>query len=118
MKFSPESISTLITFLVGGGLATLVTQIVRGWSSLRTGARASVREVVKDLAAARDEAEDRRGIAQRDCDYWQGVAAGYGYQLRAAGKLPDPVNPIPPSMVPVAVKRARRPRGPAQEDID
>ena len=97
MKVDGDMVATLLTFIVGGGLATLVTQLVRSWSALRAGTRATTREVVKDLAAARDEAEDRLESRTADLDYWRGVAADYNYQLRQAGLVPMPQTPIAPS---------------------
>jgi hypothetical protein len=97
VTLTPELVQTLLTFIVGGGLVTLITQLVRGWRSLKTGARASTREVVKDLAAARDEAEDREAEVRLDKDYWRAVAGDYGYQLRARGITPNPPEPRSPS---------------------
>lgn len=111
MKISQETISSLITFILGGGLAAFFTQLVRGWSALRTGSRASVREVVKDLAASRDDAETRAATKQRDLTFWRDIAGGYSYQLRSHGHTPDPDEPVPPSA------RERLPsqlRGPAR----
>lgn len=97
MTITPEMIQALLTFIVGGGLITLVTQVVRGSRSLRAGARASTREIVKDLAAARDEAEDRLARVRQDRDYWRSVAGDYGYQLRSHGHVPIPESPRSPS---------------------
>lgn len=97
MKLGPDDISALITFLVGGSAATLVTQVLRGASSLRKGARASTREVVKDLAEARDETEDRLKVMTRDMEYWRSVAGGYIFQMARAGLAPQPAEPSPPS---------------------
>lgn len=97
MKLTPEAVQVIVTFLVGGGLATLVTQIARAVSSMRTGARATTREVVKDLAESRDNAEGRLSVVQRDLEYWRNIAGGYSYQMRQAGIIPDPPDPCPPS---------------------
>lgn len=99
MKIDQNLITTLITFIIGGGLATFITQVARSWGTLRSGARASTREVVKDLAAARDEAEEREADIRRDKDYWRNVAGGYAFQLRSAGIEPDPPTPLSPSEV-------------------
>jgi hypothetical protein len=104
---SPEVIAVIVTFLTGGGLITLITQAVRGWRSVRTGALSSTRGVVKDLIEARDEAEDRRDECEARAMYWQSVAGGYHYQLTSRGAKPDPLNPSPPTLTPAA-KRARR----------
>ncbi len=103
-----EITSELITFVVGGGLAALITAATRGYRSVRAGARASTREVVKDLAAARDAAEDREARVRRDRDYWRSVAGDYGYQLRSAGLVPDPEKPRQPSEVEAERPRRRR----------
>ena len=97
MKITPELLQVIVTFIVGGGLATLVAQIVRGVGSFRSGARATTREVVKDLAAARDEAEDRLADMVRDKDYWRNTAGSYAFQLRSRGITPDPAEPMSPS---------------------
>ncbi len=107
-----EITSELITFVVGGGLAALITAATRGYRSIRSGARASTREVVKDLAAARDEAEAREARVRQDRDYWRSVAGDYGYQLRSAGLVPDPEKPRQPSEV---IAERRRPRRSARE---
>ncbi len=97
MKIDQTMVQALLAFIVGGGLLGLVTQVVRSWSSIKSGARANTREVIKDLAAARDESEDREATVRRDKDYWRGVAADYGFQLRSAGLTPDPAKPMSPS---------------------
>lgn len=101
----PQMTSEIITFVVGGGLAALITAVVRGYRSVRAGARASTREVVKDLVADRDAAEARTARTQRDRDYWRSVAGDYGYQLRSAGLVPDPERPRSPTE-----READRPR--------
>lgn len=121
MTISGNVLQALMTFIIGGGLAALVTQLVRGWSSLRTGARASTREVIKDLAAARDEAEEREASLRRDKDYWRGVAGDYGYQLRQAGVLPSPSEPMSPSELrregQNSPRRRRAQRAPTTDEI-
>lgn len=97
MTISSDHIQLVITFVVGGGLLTLVTQLARVFGSFRSGARASTREVIKDLAAARDEAEEREATLRRDKDYWRNVAGAYGFQLRSRGITPDPAEPMSPS---------------------
>lgn len=97
MRITPELIQTLITFIVGGGLVTLITQSGKVVRSVRSGARASTRDVIRDLAAARDESEDREADRRRDAVYWANIAAGYGYQLRQHGLVPDPEHPMSPS---------------------
>lgn len=99
MNIDPDIVKAVLTFIVGGGLVTFITQVVRGWSSLRSGARANTREVIKDLAAARDESEDREADVRQDKDYWRNTAGGYAYQLRSAGLIPEPQNPRSPSEV-------------------
>lgn len=97
MSWSSDVIQTLVTFLVGGGLVTLIAQVVRGVSALRTGARASTRAVILDLAAARDDADNRAITYQRDSEFWRNTCAAYSFQMRTAGLTPDPTNPVPPS---------------------
>jgi hypothetical protein len=98
----------IITFVVGGGFAALITQGVKVWKSLSLGARATTRAVVRDLADARGEAEARLEHERRVSEYWRAVAGNYSFQLRAAGEVPDPENPIPPEMVVRGNAKARR----------
>lgn len=88
---------TLITALLGGGGALMISALVKGWSALRGGARASTREAITDISTARDDEAKRRSTAETDRDYWRAIAAKYGYQLRVAGVNPDPETPEPPS---------------------
>lgn len=92
-----DLVPIVITALLGGGGAVFLGALIKGWSDLRAGARAREREAVTDLAAARDDAEHRRALAERDRDYWRAIAGRYGYQLRQAGINPDPETPEPPS---------------------
>jgi hypothetical protein len=92
-----EILTALVTALIGAGGATFVATLLKGWSSLRSGARALEREAVADIARARDLAEDRARRAIVDCDYWHGIAARYAYQLMRAGETPQPADPTPPS---------------------
>lgn len=85
-----EVLTALITALIGAGGATFVGSLIRGWSSLRTGARARERETLAELIHSRNEAE-------ADRDFWRDVAAGYRWQLRAGGIDPVPANPVQPS---------------------
>jgi hypothetical protein len=97
-----------VTFLTGGGAATLIGLVIRSARTLRSGARASIRDVVKDLSAARNAADDRAREAEADLRYFQWLAGGYAYQLRDHGIAPDPATPTPPS----AQKARRRARHP------
>jgi hypothetical protein len=120
MELSPQVVAAIITFIVGGGLVGLITQIVRGVGSLRQGARTSTREVIRDLAAARDESEMREEIVRNDMEYWRRIAADYGFQLRTAGLEPRPAIPRPPSdpLRKVSTLRGRRAaRAPSTEEI-
>lgn len=97
MSVSPGLIQAALGFIIGGGLLVGVTQVVRSWATLRSGARANVRDVIRDIAASRDEAEDREAAMRLDKDYWRDVAGGYGFQLRNHGLTPDPAIPRSPS---------------------
>lgn len=108
MKLSPEVIQTLVTFLTGGGLVTLIAQGYKSIRTVRTGALSSTRAVVKDLVEARNEAEDRLDEAQREVNYWRDITGRYGFQLRQAGITPDPENPLPPRMTASIQRGARR----------
>lgn len=110
VDISPDLLKGLLAFVTSGALAALITQLVRALLSLRSGARASNREVIKDLAAARDDAEDRAAKWLRDKDYWRGVAGDYNYQLRAGGKVPEPAEPQSPSERERAAANAPRAR--------
>jgi hypothetical protein len=92
-----DALTLLITTLIGAGGATFVATLIKGWSSLRSGARSLEKEAVADLARARDEAEDRCRKAVRDGEFWRSTAGSYAYQLIRAGKTPDPPDPVPPS---------------------
>ncbi|WP_431728252.1 hypothetical protein [Verrucosispora sp. TAA-831] len=93
----PEAITALIAGLLGGGGIAFLRALFSGVGSLRQGARAHERESVRDLARARDKADNRAETAETDRDYWRQVAGGYGYQLRLAGVEPIPPDPVPPS---------------------
>jgi hypothetical protein len=97
VNINKDVMTTIVTFVVTGGLAAMITQLARSWGVLRSGSRANTRELVKDLAAARDEAEERLAVQTADVDYWRGVAGDYSYQLRQAGLMPMPAEPMAPS---------------------
>jgi hypothetical protein len=94
---SSDTTTTLITALLGGGGALFIGALVRGYGSLRGGARASTREAITDIATARDDEAKRRAEAEKDRDYWRAITGRYGYQLRTAGVNPDPETPEAPS---------------------
>lgn len=94
---SDELLTTIITVVLGGGGIAALQAAIRGWSSLRAGARAREREAVDDLAAARDAAADRAAAAERDRDFWRVTSARYAAQLLRAGHEPVPPDPVPPS---------------------
>lgn len=87
----------VVEFVTGGGLLLFARQIWKTWSVVRSGARTSVTGVIKDMERRYDAAVERATRAEADADYWRQIAAGYGYQLRSAGAVPDPQNPYPPS---------------------
>jgi hypothetical protein len=122
MQLSPEATTALITFIVGGGLAALITQSIKGFGSIRAGARSSTREVIKDLAAARDESEDRESVQRTDANFWRGIAGDYAFQLRSKGHAPVPAEPRAPSeqqRTPGASRRQRRAdRAPSTQEIE
>jgi hypothetical protein len=86
----PDILTALITALIGAGGATFVTSLVRGWGSLRLGARTRERETLAEMIRSRNESENDR-------DYWRDVAGGYRWQLRSNGIEPIPPDPIQPS---------------------
>lgn len=90
-------VQTVVAALLGAGGATTITATIRGFTAIRSGANARAREAIDDLGRWRDELDRRARVAERDRDYWRGVCAAYGWQLRAAGRVPDPEFPIPPS---------------------
>lgn len=85
-----EFLTLLITALISAGGATFLGSVVKGWSSLRSGARARERETLAELIRSRNDAE-------ADRDFWRDTAAGYRWQLRDAGVEPDPAKPVQPS---------------------
>jgi hypothetical protein len=92
-----DATQTIITGLLGGGGALFIGALIKGYGSLRGGARASTREAITDISTARDDEARRRQAAEGDRDYWRAIAGRYGYQLRTAGINPDPETPEPPS---------------------
>jgi tRNA A37 N6-isopentenylltransferase MiaA len=94
---SADTTQTLITALLGGGGALFIGALAKGYTSLRGGARASTREAITDIAAARDDEAKRRSAAEADRDYWRAITGRYGFQLRNAGINPDPETPEAPS---------------------
>lgn len=94
---SGSTLQALLTFVLGGGAIALVTQIVKASRLWRSGRLATTREVIRDIAAARDEAEEREAVLRQEKDFWRGVAADYSFQLRQAGILPNPPDPVSPS---------------------
>jgi hypothetical protein len=102
----------MVTFLVGGGAAALVTTVVKAVGSMRIGSRTASRGVVRDAVEARRDAERRLEHEKRVSDYWRGVAGNYNYQLRSNGIMPDPAKPVPPV---VRVKTEARSRRDIQE---
>jgi hypothetical protein len=108
VKLSSDLIQALITFVVGGGFAALISQGTKAIRDLRGGARATTRAVIRDLADDRKEAEERLEHMTRVAEYWRAVAGNYNFQLRSNGVEPDPANPIPPEAAARADARARR----------
>lgn len=94
---NPDVITAVIATLLGGGGLACIQALFSGVGSLRQGARAHERESVQDLARARDKADERADRAETDRDYWRNVSGGYAYQLRLAGVVPIPADPVPPS---------------------
>lgn len=103
MKAS-DLIIPLVTLLLGGGGLAFLQAMFRGFGTLQTGARAHERESIKDLARARDAADDRAEWAEADRDFWHMDSARVRYQLIHHGVEPVPADPIPPS------ERRRPPR--------
>ena len=121
MEIHPQIIAALITSIVGGGIITLITGIAKGLRSWRQGARQSTRDVIRDLAAARDESEIREETVRRDMEYWRDVAGQYGFQLRQVGVIPDPLVPRPPSdrqRTVTTLQGQRAARAPTTEEIE
>ncbi|AXH88803.1 hypothetical protein AB0N38_18780 [Micromonospora aurantiaca] len=110
MTVTQAVVTIVAALLTTGGLAW-ARALLRGVGSVRAGVRATERAAVADLAQRAADAEDDR-------DYWRNTAGGYAYQLRLAGVVPVPADPVPPSA------RRRSPRAdqrrlhaqPPQED--
>ena len=90
-------LTTVIGLLLGGGGVAFLTTVIRGWSTIRSGAHAREREAIDDLGRMRDDLDERLRWAERDRDYWRQVAARYSGQLARAGIDPVPPDPVPPS---------------------
>ena len=60
-------------------------------------------------ALGRCAGEGERLAAGKVCvlSFWRQVAGRYAYQLRCAGHEPDPPNPIPPNLIPLAQRGDR-----------
>lgn len=87
----------IISFIIGGGLATLVGTAFKGISALRKGVHAEEREAAAELGEARRVAVRERRIAEVDAVFWMRISARYAAQLERAGIEPNPPNPVPPS---------------------
>jgi len=90
-------LNTVFTVLLGGGAIATCTAIVKGITSLRSGATARQRQIMDALASSNERNEQRATRAEADRDFWHSTAAGYHYQLVQAGYTPNPVNATPPS---------------------
>lgn len=90
-------LNTLIGALLGSSGVAFVGALVKGWLSVRKGARAFEREAVADIARRRDELDDRLRQSEADRDYWRRVANRYYGQLERLGVEPIPADPVPPS---------------------
>jgi hypothetical protein len=87
----------LVGVLLTAGGAAFLTTMVRGWSTIRSGAHAREREAIDDLGRYRDDLDRRLRLAERDRDFWRYVAGRYAGQLARAGMDPAPAEPVPPS---------------------
>ena len=92
-----DLLTTVITLLLTAGGAAFLTNAVRGWSSIRSGAHAREREAIDDLGRRRDDLDRWLTESNRDRDFWRRVANRYAGQLVRAGIEPDPADPVPPS---------------------
>jgi len=92
-------LTVLIASLIGTGGATFVGAAIKGYLTLRAGARAREREVYADLRNELAEARDSLRWAEADRDFWRMLANRWGGQLARAGIDPKPSDPIPPSEV-------------------
>lgn len=92
-----DSTNAILTFVLGGGLATTVGAAAKGAKALIDGTHAHEREAIDDLARWRDEATTARRTAEQDATYWQMIASRYRQQIRMAGLTPDPEEPHAPS---------------------
>ena len=100
---SPPWLPLIVTALLSAGGATFLGSVVKGWLTLRTGARARERETISDLGADRDRAVESERATLADARYWQRIAGKYAYQLTQAGINPDPETPEPPSERPATL---------------
>lgn len=105
---SADVVSLIISGIVGVAGTTFISQLIRARNSLRSGARASTRAVVKDMAEDRRQAEERTEHQTRLTEFWRATAANYLFQLRSNGITPDPEHPIPPEAAVRGEARARR----------
>lgn len=111
--------ATIVGGLLTAGAGAFIAAVVRGISDMRAGARAGQREVVADLMDWRDDLERKLRNAAADRDFWRGLAAERGYELRNAGIEPRTTDPVPPSERPdgrTPTRRRRPARGKADDE--
>lgn len=94
-----DNTNTLLTFLLGGGLAAALGALFKGIRSLQSGTRAREREAIIDLGEWRADEHDARVLAERDTAYWQSRCNDYIGQLLRNQLQPEPLpeDLIPPS---------------------
>ncbi|MFI1796522.1 hypothetical protein ACH427_04075 [Streptomyces sp. NPDC020379] len=85
---------TALAAMLSAGLGSLVTAIFQGMRARRDGYNRTRREHMEDIAQWREDLAQQTRELEALLNYWRGVAAGYEYQLRAAGIEPE--RPEPP----------------------
>lgn len=102
---SSIDLGTAVGLLLSAGGGAFIAAVAKGWSDMRSGARAGQREVVQDLMSWRDDLEDKLRRCEADRDFWRDTAATRGHQIRSLGAAPTIEHPTPPSE-----RNHRRPR--------
>ncbi|MCC3766008.1 hypothetical protein [Streptomyces sp. UNOC14_S4] len=86
---------TALAAVLSAGLGSLITSIFQGMRMRRDGYNQTRREHMDDIAQWREDLAGKLREVEALLNYWRGVAAGYEYQLLAAGLTPE--KPEPPA---------------------
>ncbi|WP_274916951.1 hypothetical protein [Streptomyces sp. WZ-12] len=97
---------TALAAVLSAGLGSLITSIFQGMRMRRDGYNQTRREHIEDIAQWREDLARQTRELEALLNYWRGVAAGYEYQLRAAG-----IEPVKPPEPPASLLYRRNTEG-------